>query len=72
MKVVAVQKDGNGTIQAYQLEDGSIVDHEEAVDLVENGILDGYNIATAKDGTLSIRSNRDGDTSNNLDSLPAF
>lgn len=72
MKVVAVRKDSNGTIQEYQLDDGSVVDHEEAVDLVENGFLEGYNIATAKDGTLSIRSNPDGDPSNNLDSLPAF
>lgn len=72
MEIVAVKKDSYGTIMEYQLENGQVIDHDEAVQLVEAGQLEGYNIATAKNGLKSIRSNRDGDTSNNLDSLPAF
>ncbi len=72
MKVQAVRKNENGTITDYKLEDGSVIGHSEAVRLVESGQLAGYNVATAKDGTKSIRSNRDGDPSNNLDNLPAF
>lgn len=72
MGIIAVRKDGSGTILEYQLEDGSTISHEEAVSLVEAGELDGYNVATAKNGLKSIRSNPDGDPSNNLDSLPSF
>lgn len=70
--IVAVRKDDSGTILEYQLGDGTVISHEEAVDLVEAGELDGYNVATARNGLKSIRSNPDGDSSNNLDNLPAF
>ena len=72
MKVVAVQKDDEGTIINYKLEDGNIVGHSQAVNLAENGQLDDYNVATARNGLKSLRSNPDGDKSNNLDNLPSF
>lgn len=72
MKVVAVQKDNKGNLVSYKLDDGQVVSHDEAVDLVESGKLEGYNIATGKNGVKSIRSNPDGDITNNLDSLPNF
>lgn len=72
MKVVAVRKDNIGTITDYKLENGKVIGHSEAVSMVESGKLEGYNVATAKNGVKSIRSNPDGDSSNNLDSLPIF
>jgi len=72
MKIQAVKKDSNGTITEYKLEDGTIINHQEAVKMAENGKLEGYNIATARNGLKSIRSNPDGNISNNLDELPNF
>lgn len=72
MEVVAVRKDNSGTITQYKLNDGTVIDHEQAVDMTENGEIDGCNITTARNGLKSIRSNPDGDPSNNLDNLPVF
>lgn len=72
MKITGVKKDSNGTISEYKLEDGAILSHEKAVKMAENNKLKGYNVATARNGVKSIRSNPDGDISNNLDELPEF
>jgi len=72
MKITEVKKDSNGTISEYKLEDGAILTHEKAVKMAENNKLKGYNVATARNGVKSIRSNPDGDISNNLDELPEF
>lgn len=72
MQVVAVRKDDSGTITSYRLDNGQVVDHEQAVKMTENGEISGCNVATARNGVKSIRSNPDGDPSNNLDNLPAF
>lgn len=72
MEVVAVKKDNSGKITAYKLSDGQTIDHEQAVSMAEQGAIAGCNISTAQNGVKSIRSNPDGDTTNNLDSLPAF
>lgn len=72
MEVVAVRKDSKGIITSYKLDNGRVIQPNQAVTMVENGQLGGYNIATAKDGTKSIRSNPDGDSTNNLDNLPVF
>lgn len=72
MKITAVKKDSNGTINEYKLADGTVINHEEAVKMAENDELEGYNVATARNGLKSIRSNPDGDESNNLDQLPKF
>lgn len=71
MQVEAVKKDEHGTIQEYKLDNGETIDKEEAIQMVESGELEGYNIATAKDGTKSIRSNRSEEITN-LDDLPSF
>jgi len=72
MKVVATKKDEKGTITQYKLDDGTIVNHEQAVSLVESGQIEGCNISTARNGLKSIRSDRDDNPNNNLDNLPTF
>lgn len=72
MTVVATRKNEIGTITEYKLDNGEVVGHEQAVDLVESGEIEGCNVTTAKNGIKSIRSNPDGNPDNNLDSLPAF
>lgn len=72
MKIVAVQKDEHGTIKQYKLDDGKIIGIEQAVHMAENKELENCNAFTTRDGTKAIRSNNDGDPSNNLDNLPTF
>jgi Protein of unknown function (DUF3892) len=72
MKVTAVRKDGNGTITEYKLDNGTIINQEQAITMAETHELEGYNVGTARNGKKYIRSNADGDESNNLDQLPMF
>lgn len=72
MKVVAVKKDSNGTIQQYKLDDGRVIGQEEAINMAKSNELDDYNVGTTRNGSHYIRNNADGDESNNLDSLSEF
>ena len=72
MKIIAVQKDENGTIQQYKLVNGSIIDVNQAIQMVNNKEIENCNVFTTKNGSQAIRSNNDGDPSNNLDNLPTF
>lgn len=72
MKIVAVKKDSKGVIQEYKLSNNRTVDVTNAIQMVKNGQIEGCNVFTTRSGSEAIRSNNDGDTSNNLDSLPRF
>ena len=72
MKIVAVQKDENGVIQQYKLDNNNVVGIQQAISMVENGDIEGCNVFTTRSGNKAIRSNNDGDKSNNLDNLPRF
>lgn len=72
MKIVAVQKDENGVIQQYKLDNNKVVNAKQAVEMVRNKQIENCNVFTTKNGGEAIRSDRDGDASNNLDNLPTF
>ena len=72
MKIVAVQKDEKGTIQQYKLDNNQIVDVNQAISMVESNEIENCNVFTTRSGSRAIRSNNDGDASNNLDNLPTF
>lgn len=72
MDIVAVKHGNTGKITNYKLDNGEVIDCNQAVQLVESGKLQGYNISTAKDGTKAIRSDRDDSERNNLSNLPTF
>ena len=72
MKIIAVKKDSKGVIQEYKLDNNKTVGVEQAVQMVKSGKIEGCNVFTTRSGSEAIRSNNDGDTSNNLDSLPRF
>lgn len=72
MKIVAVKKDSKGVIQEYKLDNNRTIDVTNAIQMVKNGQIEGCNVFTTRSGSEAIRSNNDGDTSNNLDSLPRF
>ena len=72
MKITAVRKDENGTIQQYKLDNGSTIDVNQAIQMVKNNEIENCNVFTTRNGSEAIRSNNDGDPSNNLDNLPTF
>ena len=72
MKIIAVQKDEKGTIQQYKLDNNQVVDVNQAIQMVKNNEIENCNVFTTKNGSEAIRSNNDGDESNNLDNLPTF
>lgn len=72
MKIVAVKKDTKGVIQEYKLDNNKVVNVARAIDMVKSGKIEGCNVFTTRSGSEAIRSNNDGDASNNLDNLPRF
>ena len=72
MKIVAVQKDEKGVIQQYKLENDRVVGVKQAIQMVKNNEIENCNVFTTRSGSEAIRSNNDGDPSNNLDNLPTF
>lgn len=72
MKIVAVQKDEHGVIQQYKLDNGAIIGISQAIHMVKNGEIQNCNVFTTRSGSEAIRSNNDGDSTNNLDNLPTF
>ncbi|MCQ6558214.1 DUF3892 domain-containing protein [Paenibacillus mendelii] len=70
--IVAVQKNGDGDLTAFQTSTGRVLQYEEALQEVEAGQLAGVNAFKGRDGGTYIRGDADGDPSNNLDQLPIF
>ncbi|MBC7958948.1 MAG: DUF3892 domain-containing protein [Vallitaleaceae bacterium] len=71
-RIAKVKKDGNGDITNVMLQDGSVYPLDEAIRLAAKGSIEGVNVGRSKNGTEYLRSNPDGDVSNNLDQLPTF
>jgi len=71
-KFVAVRKNGDGDIVELKTESGKVVDYKQAQQMAKNGEAEGVNVFRGRDGEEHLRSNADGDPSNNLDQLPEF
>ncbi|KIL41192.1 hypothetical protein SD70_09240 [Gordoniibacillus kamchatkensis] len=71
-EVVAVRKNGDGDIVELKLSNGQVVDYKTAQQMVRDRQIAGLNVFTGRDGEPHLRSNADGDPSNNLDNLPVF
>lgn len=69
--VTAVRKNQEGNIVLFKLDDGRILDYSGCADAIHRGELN-LICTTGKSGALSIRSQADGDPTNNLDALPTF
>ncbi|GAB6929688.1 hypothetical protein JCM10914A_36710 [Paenibacillus sp. JCM 10914] len=70
--VIGVRKNGDGDIIQLKLENGSIVDYKTAQQMAKNKEIKNVNVFRGRDGDEHLRSNADGDPSNNLDNLPTF
>lgn len=70
--IVAVQKNGDGDITAFQTSSGRQLDYATALQEVQAGRIAGVNAFKGRDGETYLRGDADGDPSNNLDQLPLF
>jgi len=71
-QVVAVRKNGDGDIVELKLSSGKVVDYKQAQSMAKNGEIANVNVFRGRDGDEHLRSNADGDPSNNLDNMPSF
>lgn len=71
-KIVAVRKNGEGDVVELKTDKGNILGYHEAQALTKSGHLEGVNVFKGRDGDEHLRSNADGDPTNNLDNLPIF
>lgn len=71
-EVVAVRKNGDGDIVQLKLDNGQVVDYKTAQQMVQNKEIRNLNVFRGRDDELHLRSNADGDPSNNLDNMPGF
>jgi hypothetical protein len=71
-QVEAVRRNADGDIIEFKLSSGKVVDYKSAQGMVKNNEIANLNLFKGRDDEMHIRSNADGDKSNNLDSLPTF
>lgn len=71
-KVIKVKKNPHGDITDVMLENGSLYSINEAIMMAKDDLIEGVNIGKAKNGREYLRSNPNGDESDNLDSKPTF
>ncbi|WP_028561558.1 DUF3892 domain-containing protein [Paenibacillus pinihumi] len=71
-RFVAVQKNGDGDLTAFQTSGGRVLQYQEALQEVQSGRIAGVNSFKGRDGEFYIRGDADGDPTNNLDQLPLF
>ena len=70
--VIAVRKNGDDDIIELKLSNGQVVDYKEAQQMAKSGMIVNVNVFKDGDGEEHLRSNLDGDPTNNLDNLPQF
>ena len=71
-KVVGVHKNSDGNLEQFKLDDGRVLSFEECRNAIHNGDLPDLICTEGKSGSIIIRSQPDGDESNNLSNLPQF
>jgi hypothetical protein len=70
-EIVAVRyKDGK--LSNFKLNNGQELDYQQAIEMGKQGQIKGIDVVDRKSGMQYIRSEPDGDLSNNLDMLPEF
>ncbi|MBG9793875.1 hypothetical protein ABD76_15790 [Paenibacillus dendritiformis] len=70
--IVAVQKNGDGDLTAFQTSTGRQLSYDQALNEVQAGNIAGVNVFKGRDGGMYLRGDADGDPTNNLDNLPLF
>lgn len=67
-RVVAVEKEGVEIVK-YQLDNGDVIDKDQAIKMAEDGKIEGVSVVD-RNGSKYLRSLLDGNENNNLQNLP--
>lgn len=72
VRITKVRKNSSGDITDVMMDNGSMFSINEAIMMVKDGIIEGVNVSTAKNGREYLRGNPNRIESDNLDNLPTF
>ena len=70
--ITKVRKNPEGDITDVMLGDGNVYAINDAISMAKDGLIEGVNVGRAKNGREYLRSNPNGDKSDNLDNLPTL
>jgi hypothetical protein len=72
--IVAVRKNSDGDIEEVKFHDGTTASVEQAIEMAEEDLINHVNTGATRgeNSHKTLRSDPDGDPSNNLDNLPGF
>jgi hypothetical protein len=70
-EIVAVRYKG-GKLTNFKLNNGQELDYQQAIEMGKQGQIKGIDVVDRDNGVQFIRSEPDGNLSNNLDMLPEF
>lgn len=71
-KIMKVKKNPDGDITDVMLDNGNVYSINDAIMMTKDDLIDGVNVSKAKNGREYLRSNPNGNESDNLDHLPMF
>jgi hypothetical protein len=71
-KIIKVRKNREGDITDVMIDNGNVYSIDEAITLAKDHLIEGVNVGTARNGREYLRSNPNGDESDNLDNIPTF
>lgn len=72
MKITKVKKNSAGDIIEVMTDNGKKYSIEQAIKMAKNNEIEGVNVGAARDGSETLRSNRNESGSDNLANLPEF
>lgn len=70
--IIKVRKNNEGDITDVMLENGNVYSINEAISMARDGLIQGVNVARARNGREYLRSNPNGLERDNLDNLPTM
>ncbi len=71
-RFVAARRNPDGTLKEFKSSSGKVYDYEQALEAVEQGLIENALPFTGRDGARHIRGKNDGDESTNLRNLKEF
>lgn len=71
-RFVAARRNSDGTLKEFKSSSGKVYDYEQALEAVEQGMIENAIPFTGRDGSRHIRGMNDGNTKTNLKSLKKF
>jgi hypothetical protein len=71
-KITKVRKNSSGDITDVMMDNGNIFSIKDALMMAKDGIIEGVNVSSSKNGREFLRGNPNGIESDNLDNLPTF